>query len=318
MSALVAISLGTACATNHAEVEKARHSLFNADFAILYSEALNATRASSTRTLNDSPGAGRASTAWHQVALANSQDDLGAARSVGGGMSAPGTNTSGQGGTYGPQGGGAGGGGAMGMPTQLAYKRFFIRFDVTVLGGRPWRIKVVGHAAEWAPGAAMPSELHGVARPAWLDPRIDGLTLAIWKRVKQYAVPMPPDIGTKTDEVQHTDPAKFKDSAGGRGEGARGRQGCAVVRDNLRLRALLADDVVWSLGGEPGADTAMVMWQADSDMFETMAKTIDDGCAAAGDKKVTRPAAAPTRGQYQLVLEPRGDAWRVTSFVRAE
>jgi hypothetical protein len=204
------------------------------------------------------------------------------------------------------------------MPTQLAYKRFFIRFDVSVLGGRPWRIKVVGHAAEWAPGAAMPSELHGIARPSWLDPRIDALTLAIWKRVKQYAVPMPPDLTNKTEELQHTDPAKFKDVPAGAAKTLANVKDALASRDNIRLRALLADDLQWSLGGEPSADTAMAMWQADGDSLESMSKVIDGGCASDGDKKVACPAAAPPRGQFQLVLEPRAGDWRVTSFVRAE
>ena len=65
------------------------------------------------------------------------------------------------------------------MPTRLAYKRFFIRFDVGVIGGRPWRVKVVGHASEWEPGNAMPTELHGPARPHWLEGRTDALTVAV-------------------------------------------------------------------------------------------------------------------------------------------
>jgi hypothetical protein len=33
-----------------------------------------------------------------------------------------------------------------------------IRFDISIAGGRPWRLKVVGHAAVWEPGTTLPTE----------------------------------------------------------------------------------------------------------------------------------------------------------------
>jgi hypothetical protein len=33
---------------------------------------------------------------------------------------------------------------------------------------------------------------------------------------------------------------------------------------------------------------------------------------------VTCPAVTPSVGSYQLTLEPRGTAWRITSFVKVE
>lgn len=76
---------------------------------------------------------------------------------------------------------------------------------------------------------------------------------------------------------------------------------------------------MWSLGGGTGAETAMAMWQADPAAFDAMAAAITAGCAATdGNKRVTCPTGAAAPGVYQLVLEPRGDAWKVTSFVKAE
>src|ERR1043165_3905034 len=97
------------------------------------------------------------------------------------------------------------------MPTRLAYKRYFVRFDVSVAGGRPWRVKVVGHASEWEPGAAMPTELKGPARPPWLEGRLDAPTLAIFKRVKQFAVPMKEELvkDKPDDPTPKTDPKQF-------------------------------------------------------------------------------------------------------------
>jgi hypothetical protein len=170
--------LASACG-NKKEVEHAKHSLYDTDFAIVYSAALDVTR-NLYPQLNDNPGPGKISTAWHQVQFANNQDDLANQRTL----------AQGQGVQQ-----GAGAAAAMtGVPTRLAYKRYFIRFDVSVIGGRPWRVKVVGHASEWDPGAAMPSELRGAQRPAWLDGRIDSLTVSIYNRIKHFAVPMRDEV----------------------------------------------------------------------------------------------------------------------------
>jgi hypothetical protein len=90
-------------------------------------------------------------------------------------------------------------------------------------------------------------------------------------------------------------------------------------RDYTTLRSQLADDCRWSVGGEPDANTAMAMWQADPDTFESMGKLISAGaCGADGDKRVQCPSAAPPPGTYQLTLELRGDSWKVVAFVKAE
>jgi hypothetical protein len=88
-------------------------------------------------------------------------------------------------------------------------------------------------------------------------------------------------------------------------------------RDYTGLRPQLADDVVWSLGGGTGADAAMAMWQADPVMFESMAAVLAN-CVAEGDKRVACPGGELKPGAYQLVIEPRGDSWKLTSFVKAE
>ncbi|MBA3820495.1 MAG: hypothetical protein H0X17_16515, partial [Deltaproteobacteria bacterium] len=144
---------------NKKDVKIAKRSVYDADFAIVYSASLNATR-DLYPTLDDNPGPGLIKTAWHQVSYANNEDDMANQRTmatgqgVGGGAVTPGQA-------------------AVGQPTRLAYKRFFIRFEVGVVGGRPWRVRVVGHASEWEPGNALPTELKGAARPPWLDGRTD-------------------------------------------------------------------------------------------------------------------------------------------------
>ncbi len=287
-------------------VETARHSVYDADFAIVYGSALEITRGLYP-SLDDTPGTGFIRTAWHQVTFANNQDDLANPQVV-------------QNGQGGQMGGVSQGAGAAGMPTQLSHKRYFIRFEVAVLGGRPWRVKITGHASEWEPGAAMPVELHGLAKPPWLEGRTDALTLAIYDRLKKHAIRMKEEA-PKADPLEalpKTDVAMFDKLP----EAATKR--LAHIRDScLRrefgaLRADLAEDVVFAVGGDGNADTALAMWQADPDTLDQMAKTINPGCGLDGDTKITCPKGVVRLGTYQLVLELRGTEWKLASFVKAE
>jgi hypothetical protein len=304
ISCLIAIAALGACGGKK-ELKAAKSSVYDTDFAIVYNAVVEATR-ELYPTLNDAPGPGMVKTAWHQVSYANNQDDLGNQRTIAQGQGYTGATTPGQ--------------AAAGMPTRLAYKRYFVRFDVSVVGGRPWRVKVVGHASEWEPGNALPTELNGAARPSWLDGRMDSLTVAIYKKVKRYAVPMKEEEepAKPEDLVPKTDPKAFANVPPAAAAQLAKIRDALVKRDYPALRTLLAEDIVWSLGGAPGADTAMAMWQADSESLEAMQRVLTAGCAGA-DKKVTcPPSAEPVPGAYSLVLELRGEAWKVTSFVKAE
>ncbi len=302
----IAVSFAVAACSNKKEIRAARSSVYDIDFAIVYTGALQATR-ELYANLDDNPGAGQIKTAWHQVAYANNQDDLGNQRTVaqGQGMS-PGQTVS-------P------GAAAAGMPTRLAYKRYFIRFDVSVAGGRPWHVKVIGHAAEWDPGNAMPTELRGMARPPWLDGRIEALQVAIYRKVKPYAIKAKEEaVETNQEpELPKTDPSSFKGMPAPAAKALASTKDALALRDNVAFRAQLADDVVWSLGGAPGADTAMAMWQADPETLDAMARTITTGCAGT-DRKVSCPPGPPIAGAWQLIIEPRGQTWKVSSFVKVE
>jgi hypothetical protein len=289
---------------NKKDVEYAKRSVYDTDFVIVYNAALDVTR-NLYPQMNDNPGPGKISTAWHQVSYGNNQDDLANQRTLAQGQGVQ----SGLAGTSASR---------VGVPTRLAYKRFFIRFDVAVLGGRPWRVKVMGHASEWDPGAALPSELKGAQRPAWLDGRIDALQVAIYKRIKQFAVPMKEEIVVEgDDEPPKTDPSQFAGVPSGAAKRLAAIKDTLAKRDYTALRPQLDDNVLWSLGGGTGADTALAMWQADPATFDAMAEVIAAGCVAKGDKKVQCPDGEPVPGKWQLVLEPRSD-WKVTSFVRGE
>lgn len=299
---LAAIIWATGCATHKAEVETARKSLYDAEFTVVYTAALEATR-ESYPNIQDAPGRGAIKTALEPVSSANAQDDMSNPRSLANAGITPGAA-------------GAPGAASSGMPTRLAYKRYFIQFDIAVTGGRPWRLKVVGHAFEWEPGAATPTELHGTARPAWLESRTDALVYAIYDRIKKYAVPMP-ENAAGSDDVKHADPAAFGPVPPDAAKELAAIKDVLDARDYGGLRSHLTDDVVWSLGGGSGPDGAMALWQADPEPLDAMAKALAAGCGG-GAKKVTCPAAAPAAGGYQLSIEPRGASWRITSFVKNE
>lgn len=304
---LLAIAITAIGCSNKKEVRAAKSSVYDIDFAVVYSGALAATRELYS-SLDDNPGAGQIKTSWHQVSYANNSDDLANQRTV-----AAGQGLSQNSGTVSP------GAAAAGMPTRLAYKRYFVRFDVTVAGGRPWRVKVIGHASEWDPGNALPTELRGMARPPWLDGRIEALQVAIYRKIKSYAIPAKEEVVEKDKELElpKTDPGSFKNLAAPQAKALAAIKDALALRDNAALRAQLADDVVWSLGGSPGAETAMAMWQADPETLDAMGRVITGGCGAL-DKKVACPPGPPVTGAYQLIVELRGDAWKVTSFVKAE
>ncbi len=305
-SFLLAIALCVVACSNKKEIRAAKGSVYDIDFAIVYTAALQATR-ELYANLDDNPGAGQIKTSWHQVSYANNADDLGNQRTVAQGQGvAPNSTVS-------P------GAAAAGMPTRLAYKRYFIRFDVSVAGGRPWRVKVIGHAAEWDPGNAMPTELRGMARPPWLDGRIEALQVAIYRKVKPYAVKAKEEVEetTKDPELPKTDPMSFKGVPAPAAKALAAVKDALAMRDTTALRAQLADDVVWSLGGDPGAETAMAMWQADPETLEAMSRAIAGGCGAA-ERRVMCPAGPAVAGAWQLIVETRGETWKVSSFVKAE
>ena len=299
---LAAAVLGGGC-KNKKEIHAAKHSLYNTDFAVVFSAALEATREQYSR-LDDFPGQGMIKTAWHAVSASSDSQDV----SNQGTVSSQSTL-----GTASPAAA------AGGMPTRLAFKRQYIRFDVSVVGGRPWRVKVVGHAAEWDAGNAMPTELKGMARPPWLDGRIESLQVAIYRKMAAYAVPMPPEVEVVKDEPQmpKTDPATFKNVPPLVAKRLAFIKDALGRRDYAALRTVVSETVVWSLGGAPGADTAMAMWQADPEPLDAMVTVLAGGCGTT-DAKTTCPPGPPAPGAWQLELTLEGDSWNISSFVKTE
>jgi hypothetical protein len=65
----------------------------------------------------------------------------------------------------------------------------YIRFDIRITGGPPWRIQVVGHGGEMMDGARLMSELDGAADDmAWIVAGTNRMIVDIHKRLAPYAV----------------------------------------------------------------------------------------------------------------------------------
>jgi len=284
------------------EIHSAKHSVYDTDFAVVYSAALQATR-EAYASVDDYPGTGTIKTAWHQVSYANNQDDLSNQRTVAQsqGLSSGSTSQSQA---------------AAGMPTRLAYKRQFVRFDITIAGGGRG-------GSRWS--AAPPSgsgqcdadELRGMARPAWLDGRTEALQVAIYRKMKRYALPMKEEVEIKTGPVMPTtDPSTFKDippEAASRSPRSRMRSDVATIR-----RSAGCSPMTWC-----GASRRTGCRHGDGDVAgrsgdaRPMARAIAAGCGAV-EKRVACPVGAPVAGAWQLLLEPRPTVWKVASFVKAE
>lgn len=280
------------------EVEAAKTSAYDADFAVVFGAVAEAVR-EVYPNLTETAVKGSIATSWHRVHLSGDSGDsvVQASSRAPSGTNSQASNT---------------------FSSDSAFKRFFIRFDITVAGGRPWRVRLLGRAAEWDPGNAVPTEMRGASRPPWLDSRSDALLVAVHRKLSKYAIERGEDTGSTSDADigPRSDPKSFTGIPPEAAQELAGLRDEVLRRDWTRLRSRFAPDVVWSLGAEPGVDAAMALWQADPSALDEMQKALDLGCAPSG-ANVVCPKEALTAGfaGYRLELAKRGEAWKVISFV---
>lgn len=300
MIAAIVLATAAAACTSKAEVRTAKSSAYDADFAIVYTEALEATRALYP-DLEEDPKLGVISTVWHQVQFSSAQDDNRAQdRAMG-----------------------AGQGNANVGRQPRAGKRTFVRFDVSVVsktGGPPWIVRVRGKASEWEAGNAKPTDLKGAAKPQWLPGRIDALTVAIYRRLKKYAIAVKPEVEAEEAEGPTVDKAIFGDVPAEAADVAAAIVIAIDTREPAAIRGHLADDVVWSLGAPGDADIALATWQADPATLAALKAALSGGCRAADGVVTCPPAATETPGYtgWRVTLEQRDGAWKLTAFVSDE
>ncbi|MEZ4401762.1 MAG: hypothetical protein R3B06_17170 [Kofleriaceae bacterium] len=292
----VAVALATVGCLSKQEIKTARSSVYDADFALVYSAAVEAVR-NLYPTFDEDPASGVIKTAWHQVKFSDPGADDPKTTQVADRAAGAGANT--------PNGS------SLGYNPSLARRLYFIRFNVVVAGVRPWRVRVVGTASELRPGDSLPTELRGEATPHWLGGRTDALQVDIYRRLKAYAIQQPdeaPPAAAVEEDVAITGdaPAPARTAA------------AAVVRalhkrDYPALRRQLADDLAWSAGAPPGADLGLAMWKADPSVLTALEAALLAGCG--GDGEAVSCPAAPTPGQPRARFGLRGGVWKLIGFV---
>ncbi len=296
VAAAICTGLGTpGCAAKKRDTAAAKVSAYDADFAIVFSEVIGVVEKLYPQ-YDDDPVRGVIKTAWHQVSHNASMDDPNSAqvRARASGGSNPAATSS-----------------AFGNQVSGMQKRFFVRFDIKIVAPRPFEITIIPHAAEWEAGNAVPSEMKSNNIPAWLPGRTDALRMQIYRKLRKHAV-------RKVDRVQleapKEDPIAAEADAlalGALPDDAevvvRKVYAAALARDAARMRPHMADEFAWDARSTPSADTAVVVWQADTAAMDALERAIGDGCAMVG---------AEIRC-HDAVFAKLGAAWKFISFVPA-
>lgn len=292
---------GTGCGASAREARSARSVAYDADYALVYNQVVAAVAAEYPDFLAENAVQGEIRTPWFPVGLAREPGASAGASSRGGVASAP--------------------------------ERFYVRFDISVTGPRPWRVHVRGQASSWELGAPRPEVIEGPEEPPWLQGRIDGLQIAIHRRLARHAIAGEPDPDPDEDPAPRTAPepaaapvpAHLADLPAGAARAALAIQRAARAGDVDALARLVHDEVVWSPGAPPDARTALGVWRADPGVLAHLAAAISAGCGAApadrsAGQRVVCPAAAAEPGfaGYRAELTPASGGaqggWKLAAF----
>ncbi|HUS67254.1 MAG TPA: hypothetical protein VMZ28_22105 [Kofleriaceae bacterium] len=285
-----------ACGASEVEIHRAKTSGYQTDFAIVYSETLEAVR-DLYPTLEEDARAGSIKTAWHPIHIQTGQPD----------SSTPNQQQQNPNQAF--------------QQTVSIRERFYVRFEVAVVGGRPWRVRVDGFASSWKAGD-IPTPLKGPAIPSWLKGRTEALQLSIYRRLKKYAVKLKTEKLAGPPAQEAPDVAKFHELPPDAAKVVAEAEQASGARDVGRLRAVMADDFTYSFGDAPSADTAVLVWKADATILSELNKTLGAGCAMDTSKgQVVCPAAFLTDGNftgYRAGFARVNGHWKMTFFVAGD
>lgn len=299
---VLAMLLSQACGASPKEVKAASSSGYNTDFATVYGQALSATVELYPHTTENAV-TGVIRTAWHPVATQsgsnrqNSQNASSVANNPGA----------------------SGGGISMLSNTEASdRKRFFIRFRVHVVGGKPWRVRVTGEASEWAAGD-VPMSLKGAETPHWLPGRTEALQVAIYRRLQKHAIRLKTAAPVEETTATIEQPTSYAALPKAARKVVAAVHRAVAVRDMGALRQHMAEDLLWSVGNAGSADVAIAMWQADTQIFTALGKVLEGGCTVGdGALTVSCPQAygsEPNYSGYRAIFEKRAEGWVMTAFV---
>lgn len=285
-----ALAVIAGCSATGQEVKVARASGYHAKFAVVYSAALDVVRDLYPQ-VSENPVTGVIKTAWHPINVQQGQS------------SRDPQNT-------GPNPFAA---------TTLDRTQYFIRFEVRVVGGDPWEVHIDSQASEWEAGE-VPVELKGADEPHWLQGRTDALYVAIHDRLEQYAVPLAKKQKAKkvaSKSVKAPTQGQFPGLDPAAVKVLQTIAQAAQSGDADALRPFLADDLTWSIGGAPSADTAVAIWRADPSLLIKLAEIIGSGCREHGAQVVCPPATVddPHYAGYRAGFALKDGAWKMVFFV---
>lgn len=299
------------CGAPTREARSARAQAYDADYAEVYNQVMAAVAEDYPDFVAENAGQGEIRTPWFPVGLVS---EPGASP-----RASPGASI-----------GASGRGGVEEAPPT----RFYVRFDIQVTGGRPWRVHVRGQASAWELGQPLPEVLDGPEEPPWLQGRIDALQVAIHRRLARHAVAAGADTaaqanqgaGAGTESTAEPVPAHLADLPVAAARAALAVQRAAEARDLDRLAGLLHEQLTWSPGAPPDARMAVGVWRADPAVLTHLAAAIAAGCRAAprgqdagqdAGQRVVCPAAAAEPGfaGYRAELAPAPDGrWKLAAF----
>jgi hypothetical protein len=77
----------------------------------------------------------------------------------------------------------------VGVPGGTKKVMWFIRFQVKLIGPRPYRIRVNGQVALWDDASATPKSVSEDRRPEWFPDKVAQVRALIHGRLEQYLVP---------------------------------------------------------------------------------------------------------------------------------
>jgi hypothetical protein len=198
---------------------------------------------------------------------------------------------------------------------RIAFKLIRVRVEVQK-GGPPWRVTVSAEAARYEPGMTMliPYQRGAIDEPVWVEPRIDRLYVAIYERLKKYAIdvtPAPrqpsPGVAKRTSEA-----GPWAGLPGEARDVVAAVQAAARKKDPAGIRPHMIDPFVSSVGAVP-ADQTVAVWSADPTELDVLAAALDRGCDLdAAAERITCPRGAA--GGLRAVFHKTAGVWKLAQL----
>jgi hypothetical protein len=307
--ASVTVLAATACGPSVASVRAAREARYDTSFATVWDACLEEVHKRYVGIHLEDAVSGRIETDYRVIERTNedvtSRNPSGVppVSSTGAAASTPGARTT----------------SSLTGPSQANYVSEGAIFRMTVqVYGPPWKVIVDGVAADYKPGMAVPIIYqHGaIDEPPWVQTRMDNLSMAIYQRLKQYAVADQPVQVVSASAASEEERAKAwanLDPAAARVVASLRK--AADARDVASLRLQMIVDFHWAEGADTSADTALAVWSADPGAFRALAHTLEAGCAPdAGGDLVCPVKSGPELGHARL--RQVGATWKLVEFLR--